>query len=445
METYQASAGALTEAPSRSEIEAVTIRQLVWRFLPILALSYIIAYIDRVNVSFAALTANQDLQLSATVYGWGAGIFFIGYFLFEYPSNRLMVRLGARIWITRIMVTWGLVSGAMAFVGGPIAFCVVRFLLGVAEAGLFPGLLLFMTYWFPRRYRARYLSLMLVGMPMSGLIGAPISSILLTLDGWMGLHGWQWLYLLEALPAVVVGFCMLFCLTDTPEKALWLAPDRKAWLLAELARDPQAAQSHDGGYFAMMANPRVIFYALIFFNITSASYGLGLWLPQIIKATGLSNMQTGFVTAIPYGFGLLAMIGWGYFSDSTGNRAWPTALSTFLAAAALVVSVLLQAPAWQLVAICVATMGIYGVKGPFLSMTTESFSGGATAGGIAMVTALGNLSGFLPPYLMGWIKDATGSFQWGLIMLASLSLIGGVQVLYANRFDRYWAARREHS
>jgi ACS family tartrate transporter-like MFS transporter len=445
MGSYQASATALAEAPARTEIEVVTIRQLVWRFLPILALSYIIAYIDRVNVSFAALTANQDLHLSATVYGWGAGIFFIGYFLFEYPSNRVMVRVGARLWITRIMVSWGLISGAMAFVGGPIAFCVVRFLLGVAEAGLFPGLLLFMTYWFPRRYRARYLGLMLVGMPMSGLIGAPISSILLTLDGYLGLHGWQWLYLLEALPAVLVGFCMLFCLTDTPEKADWLAPDRKAWLLAELARDPQAAQSHDGGYFAMMANPRVIFYALIFFNITSASYGLGLWLPQIIKATGLSNMQTGFVTAIPYGFGLVAMIGWGYFSDSTGNRAWPTALSTFLAAAALIVSVLLQAPAWQLVAICVATMGIYGVKGPFLSMTTESFSGGATAGGIAMVTALGNLSGFLPPYLMGWIKDATGSFQWGLIMLASLSLLGGVQVLYAPRFDRYWAARREHA
>jgi ACS family tartrate transporter-like MFS transporter len=442
MGTYQASAAALAEAPSRTEIETATIRQLVWRFLPILGLSYVIAYIDRVNVSFAALTANQDLQLSATVYGWGAGIFFIGYFLFEYPSNHIMARVGARLWITRIMVSWGLVSGAMAFVGGPISFCVVRFLLGVAEAGLFPGLLLFMTYWFPRRYRARYIGLMLVGMTMAGLIGAPISSILLTLDGRLGLHGWQWLYLIEALPAVVVGVCMLFCLTDTPEKADWLAPDRKAWLLAELAREPQAPQSHDGGYFAMMANPRVIFYALIFFNITSASYGLGLWLPQIIKATGLSNMQTGFVTAIPYGFGLLAMIGWGYFSDNTGSRAWPTALSTFLAAAALTVSVLLRAPAWQLVAICVATMGIYGVKGPFLSMTTESFSGGAAAGGIAMVSALGNLSGFLPPYLMGWIKDATGSFQWGLIMLASLSFLGGVQVLFAPRFDRFCAARQ---
>ena len=442
MGTYQVSASALAEAEPRSEIETATIRQLVWRFLPILALSYIIAYIDRVNVSFAALTANQDLHLSATVYGWGAGIFFIGYFLFEYPSNHIMARVGARLWITRIMVSWGLVSGMMAFVGGPIAFCVVRFLLGVAEAGLFPGLLLFMTYWFPRRYRARYLSLMLIGMPMSGLIGAPISSMLLTLDGYLGLRGWQWLYILEALPAIIVGVCMLFCLTDTPEKAAWLAPERKAWLLAELARDPRAAQSHDGGYFAMMANPRVIFYALIFFNITSASYGLGLWLPQIIKATGLSNMQTGFVTAIPYGFGVLAMIVWGAVSDATGARAWPTAASTFLAAAALIASIWVQAPLWQLVAICIATIGIYGVKGPFLSMTTETFSGGATAGGIAMVTALGNLSGFLPPYAVGWIKDTTGGFQWGLVMLAALSFIGGVQVLYAPRFDRYWAARQ---
>jgi MFS transporter, ACS family, tartrate transporter len=442
MGTQQATAGALAAVDARTEIEAATIRQLVLRFIPILALTYIISYIDRVNVSFAALTANHDLHLSATVYGWGAGIFFIGYFLFEYPSNRILMRVGARIWLTRIMVTWGLVSAAMALVGGPISFCVVRFLLGVAEAGLFPGLLLFMTYWFPRRYRARYISLMLIGMPVSGLIGAPLSSVLLTLDGVLGLHGWQWLYLLEAAPAVIVGICLLFCLTDKPEDATWLAPERREWLLAELAREPQAPHSHDTGFFAMMCNPRVVFYALIFFNITSASYGLGLWLPQIIKATGLTNMQTGFVTAIPYGFGLLAMVVWGRFSDRSGNRIWPTAVSTFLAAAALVVSVLLHAPMLQLAAICVATMGIYGVKGPFLSLTTESFSGGATAGGIAMVTALGNLSGFLPPYLMGWIKDATGHFEWGLIMLAGLSFIGGVQVLCTGRFERAWAARR---
>ena len=442
MGPHQATAGVLADAASPTDIETATIRQLVLRFIPILGLSYIIAYIDRVNVSFAALTANHDLHLSATVYGWGAGIFFIGYFLFEYPSNQILVRVGARLWLTRIKVTWGLVSGAMALVGGPISFCVLRFLLGVAEAGLFPGLLLFMTYWFPRRYRARYISLMLVGMAVAGLIGAPISSVLLTLNGFLGLRGWQWLYLLEAAPAVIVGFCLLFCLTDTPEKATWLAPERRAWLLAELAREPQASHSSDGGYFAMMRNPRVIFYALIFFNITSASYGLGLWLPQIIKATGLSNMQTGLVTAIPYAFGVASMIIWGRFSDRTGDRAWPTAVSTFLAAAALIASVLVHAPIWQLVAICVAAVGIYGVKGPFLSMTTESFSGGATAGGIAMVTALGNLSGFLPPYLMGWMKDATGTFVWSLVMLAVLSFLGGVQVLYAARFDRRWAARQ---
>ncbi len=436
----QATAGALA-ADSVSDIEAATIRQLVLRFIPILALSYIISYIDRVNVSFAALTANRDLHLSATVYGWGAGIFFIGYFLFEYPSNRILDRVGARLWLTRIMVSWGIISGAMALVQGPISFTMLRFLLGVAEAGLFPGLLLFMTYWFPRRYRARYIAIMLMGMPVSGLIGAPISGVLLMTDGFLGLHGWQWLYLVEAAPAVIVGFCLLFCLTDTPAKATWLAPERRAWLLAELAREPKSEHA-DTGYFRMMIDPRVIFYALVFFNITSASYGLGLWLPQIIKATGLSNMQTGLVTAIPYGFGLVAMIVWGHVSDRMRDRVWSTAISTFLASAALIVSVLLHQPLWQLAAICVATMGIYGVKGPFLSLTTESFSGPAAAGGIAMVTALGNLSGFLPPYLMGWIKDATGRFEWGLVMLAALSFLGGVQVLCTHAFERSRAARK---
>ena len=441
MGSSQANVGVREAAPSGSDIEAATMHQIVWRFIPILCLSYIIAYIDRVNVSFAALTANHDLHLSATTYGWGAGIFFIGYFLFEYPSNHIMVRLGARLWLTRIMVSWGVISGAMAFVGGSVGFCVVRFLLGVAEAGLFPGLLLFMTYWFPRRYRARYIGLMLVGMAVAGLIGSPISGLLLMMDGRLGLHGWQWLYLLEAAPAVVVGFCLLFFLSDTPQTAQWLAPDRRAWLLAELANEPPPTPGSDHGFLRMMCNRRVGFYALIFFNITSASYGLGLWLPQIIRNTGLSNIQTAFVTAIPYGFGVFAMIVWGRLSDRVGARAWPTAVSTFLAAAALIASVLVHGPMLQLAAICVAAMGIYGVKGPFLSMTTEVFSGTAAAGSIAMVTALGNLSGFLPPYLMGWMKDMTGSFVSGLVMLAVLSCAGGIQVLYAARFDRAWTAR----
>ena len=438
MGTQEATAGYLAVD---TDIETATVRQVVWRFVPLLALGYVISFLDRVNVGFAALTANHDLHLSATVYGWGAGIFFIGYFLFEYPSNRILTRIGARVWLARIMVTWGLVSGAMAFVVGPWSFCALRFLLGVAEAGFFPGLLLFMTYWLPRRYRARYIALMLIGMPVSSLIGAPISGLLLGMDGIGGLHGWQWLYIIEALPAVLLGVGLFFWLTDTPAQANWLADDRKRWLLGELAADPQAKHTHDGGFFAMMCDKRVLFYALVFFNITSASYGLALWLPQIIKATGLSNAQTGFVTAIPYGFGAAAMILWGRFSDRRGDRTWPTAVSTFLAAAALIASVILTVPAWQFVAICVATKGIYGVKGPFLSLTTESFSGGATAGGIAMVTAIGNLSGFLPPYLMGWIKDLTGDFRYGLIMLACLSLLGGVQVLLTNRFERALASK----
>ncbi len=424
-----------------TDVEQATIRRIAWRFMPVLALSYLLSFLDRVNVSFAALTANRDLHLSASAYGWGAGIFFVGYFLFEFPSNILMARVGARLWLPRIMVSWGVVSGLMALTVGPWSFYLVRFLLGVAEAGLFPGLLLFMTYWFPRRYRARYIGLMLVGMPASSLIGAPISGLLLGLDGLLGLHGWQWMYLLEALPTVLLGLFLYFLLTDRPAEATWLSSEQRAWLAEELAREEPPSHGGGLGFFAMMRNVRVLFYALVFFNVTSASYGLGLWLPQIVKNFGLTNTQTGFVAALPYLTGTLAILAWGRIADLWSSRLWAAALPAFLAAVALVVSMTMHSPMLEMLALCVATLGIYGIKGPFLSLITESFGSSSSAGGIAMVSALGNLSGFLPPYIVGWIKDATGHFTWGLLFLAVLSVLGGLQLLFAGAFERRMSSR----
>ncbi|MGI4944896.1 MAG: MFS transporter [Janthinobacterium lividum] len=427
-----------TPAASRAGIEAATMRLVSRRFMPLLLAAYISSYLDRVNIGFAALTANHDLGLSPKSYGWGAGLFFVGYFLFEFPSNLILERVGARRWIARIMLTLGLVSAAMAFVTGPWSFFAARFLLGVAEAGFFPGVILFLTYWFPRRYRARFIGLFMLGIPVSSLIGAPISGMLLGLDGLWGLRGWQWLYVLEALPSLVLAGLSWRLLTDRPAKAAWLDGEQRAWLQDTLAGEMAGAPPHARlGYFGSMLNGRVLFYAAIFFNLTAPSYGLSLWLPQIVKNFGLSDIQTGFVSAIPFAFGSVAMILWGRHSDRHRERVWHTSVCGFVAAAGLAACVLTTSPVLQMVAIAAASIGIFGIKGPFLAMMSEAFSGPGAAGGIAMATALGNLSGFLPPYIVGWIRAETGSFPLGLLFLATLSAVGAVHVLGSSRFERW--------
>jgi ACS family tartrate transporter-like MFS transporter len=427
---------ALSAPADAAAMEAATMRRIGWRFMPLLLLAYIVSYLDRVNVGFAALTANRDLGLTPTLYGWGAGVFFVGYFLCEFPSNRILERVGARLWIARIMLSWGLVSAATAFVVGPRSFFAARFLLGAAEAGFFPGVILFLTYWFPRRHRARYIGLFMLGIPVASLIGAPVSGALLGLDGWLGLKGWQWLYLLEGAPALLLGLLVLRVLADRPAQAPWLDTPARAWLEATLAAEAAAAAQPRLGFLAALIDRRILFYAAVFFNITAASYGLSLWLPQIVKAFGLSNLTTGFVSAIPFAFGTAAMLIWARHSDRSGERVRHTALCGFVSAAGLAACLLSTAPWFRMTAISVAALGIFGVKGPFLALTTEAFAGGGAAGGIAMVSALGNLSGFVPPYVVGWIRAATGSFAPGLAFLALLGLLGGAQVLLSPWFER---------
>jgi ACS family tartrate transporter-like MFS transporter len=433
----------MTSIKAVDTLESSTIRRITWRFIPLLALGYIVSMIDRVNVGFAAITANRDLHLSPSVYGLGAGIAFIGYILFGFPSNQILARVGARFWLACIMIIWGTISACTAFVVGPVSFFVVRFLLGVAEAGYFPGILLFMSLWLPRKYRARYLALLLIGMPLSALIGAPMSALLLHREGLLGLHGWQWLYIVEAFPAVLLGIAVRFVLTDNPSDAHWLTREQREWLIKELNAEPAAAHHGDITFFGTLFDRRILFYSLIFFNVTAASFGLVFWLPQIIHASGLSPEQSNDLTAIPYVFGIIGMVAWARFSDWTGDRIWAVALASALAGLGLTLSVMAHALVLQLCAICAATTGIYALKGPNMALVTESFAGRAAPGAIAIVSALGGLSGFVLPAIVGWIRQTSGSFTGGLLFLALLSFLGAAQTLLTPWFEMYEKRREE--
>jgi D-galactonate transporter len=415
--------------PAKSEIETSTIRTISWRLIPFLVLAYFFSYLDRVNLGFAALTMNADLKFSSLVYAWGAGIFFIGYFIFEVPSNLALERFGASRWIARIMVTWGIISALMATVSGEMSFYILRFLLGVAEAGFFPGIILYLTYWYPAEYRARFLAAFAIAVPVSTVIGAPISGLLLGLDGMMGLKGWQWLFILEGIPSILLGIVTWFYLTDRPEKADWLTAEQKAWLKAKLDSEiatKQAAQHLTLGQ--ALSSPKVITLSLIYFGFVGALYGMQFWLPQIVKAFGLTNAQTGFVTAIPYLFGTIAMILWARHSDATRERVAHVGGPLLLTAAALAASSYISDPTITMIVLTFAAIGVFGTFAVFWTLPTAWLSGTAAAGGIALINSIGNLAGFGGPYLIGWVKDTTGSTSNGLLVLSLLPLVAGLLV-----------------
>src|SRR5882724_7598414 len=420
-----------TAAPgvAKSEIETSTIRAISWRLIPFLVLAYFFAYLDRVNLGFAALTMNAELKFSPTIFSWGAGIFFIGYFLFEVPSNLALEKFGASTWIARIMVTWGIISAAMAMVSGELSFYVLRFLLGVAEAGFFPGIILYLTYWYPAEYRGRFLAAFAIAVPVSTVIGAPISGLLLGLDGVMGLKGWQWLFIIEGIPSVLLGIVTWFYLTDRPEHANWLTSEQKAWLAAKLNAEIAAKQAAKHLTLGeALASSKVIMLSLIYFCFVAALYGMQFWLPQIVKAFGLTNAQTGFVTAIPYLFGTIAMILWARHSDATRERVAHVGAPLLLTAVALAVSSYLTDPTMTMVVLTVAAIGIFCTFGVFWTLPTAWLSGTAAAGAIALINSIGNLAGFGGPFLIGWIKEATGSTSTGLLVLSLLPLIGALLV-----------------
>jgi len=411
-------------------LERATLAKVTRRLVPFLILCYFVAYLDRVNVSFAALTMNKDLGLSATAYGFGSGIFFLAYFVFEVPSNLMLERFGARRWIARIMFSWGLLSGAMAFIGGETGFYAVRVLLGIAEAGFFPGIIFFLTLWYPSLYRARIVGLFMAAIPLSTVIGAPLSTQLLGLDGVLGFKGWQWMFLLEAAPALVLSVVVLFYLTDRPEDAQWLSADERRWLTERLAaerrrRDAAGQRSVVEALFM----PRVLALAVVYFGCVATNYGLSFFLPQIVKAFGLSNAQTGLVSALPYVVGTVSIVAWGRHSDARHERRLHAALPIFIAACGLTAAALTEDPLLKMICFCVAGFGIFACLGVFWALPTAFLSGAACASGIAVINSIGNLAGFAGPYVMGWVKDQTGSFTYGLLGLAGVAMIAVAVVL----------------
>jgi ACS family tartrate transporter-like MFS transporter len=413
----------------KSELETSTIRAISMRLIPFLVMAYFFAYLDRVNLGIAALTMNAELKFSPAVFGWGAGIFFIGYFIFEVPSNLALEKFGASRWIARIMVTWGIISALMAIVSGEWSFYILRFLLGVAEAGFFPGIILYLTYWFPAEYRARFLGAFAVAVPVSTVIGAPVSGLLLGLDGAMGLKGWQWLFVIEGIPSVLLGIVTWFYLTDRPEKADWLNVEQKVWLASKLQAENAAKQA--GEHLSLgraLSSGKVMTLSLIYFGYVGAVYGMQFWLPQIVKAFGLTNAQTGFVTAIPYLFGAIAMILWARHSDATRERVAHVGGPLLLTALALGVSSFTTDPTTTMIVLTVAAIGMFCTFAVFWTLPTAWLSGTGAAGAIALINSIGNLAGFGGPYLFGWVKEATGNTSTGLLVLSLLPLAAGLLV-----------------
>jgi len=406
-------------------VEKSAMRKIYWRLLPFAVLSYFLAYIDRINVSFAGLTMRDDLAMSAAAFGFALGTFYWGYSVFELPSNLIMEKVGARLWIARIMITWGILAVITATVTGSTSFGVVRFLLGVAEAGFFPGLILYFTYWFPSYHHARIVSGFLIGLPIAVALGAPISTALLGLDGLFGLRGWQIMFIAEGAPTILVGIATLFVLTNKPEQARFLSEAEKTWLSTTL-RAERRAKEQVRAFTVMQAlfNPKVLLLSLNYLGIVTASLGMLFFIPQIIKSLGdFSNMAVGWLTMIPYICGGISMVTWGHFSDRMNERRWNLLGACAVSTAGLIIAGMTMGTWWALVGMSIAAIGFYGSKGPFWSMPPMFLTGMAAAGAIAWINSIGNLGGFFGSWYVGFMKDLTGSYAGGLYGLALFGLV----------------------
>jgi ACS family tartrate transporter-like MFS transporter len=418
-------------------IERSAMRKIYLRLLPFAILSYLLAYVDRINASFAALTMRGDLKLSATDYGFAVGTFYWGYFLFEVPSNVVLEKVGARLWIARIMITWGIFAGLTAAVAdfanwtglsNTMSFTIIRFLLGSAEAGFFPGIVLYFTYWFPTYHHARIVSGFLVGLPIAVAAGAPLSTALLGLDGLWGLRGWQIMYIAEGVPTVLIGLVTLLVLTDKPAQAKFLTDAEKAWLTAKLASERAAKEAvRKFSFLEGLYNPKILLLSLNYFGIVVASLGILFFMPQMIKAIGVTdNMTVGWLTMIPYIFGGLGLVGWGYVSDRMGERRWNLLGACVVSTIGLIIAALTIGSWWAIVGLSIAAFGFYGSKGPFWSMPPMFMTGTAAAASIAWINSIGNLGGFFGPGYVGVIKDWTDSYSGGIYGLAFLCVLSAV-------------------
>ena len=410
----------------QSELERRTVGKVLWRIIPAIFTLYVISYIDRANIGYAALQMNQELALTSSAFGFAAGVFFIGYFLFEVPSNLALARFGARVWIARILITWGVVAAASAFVHNAPQLYVARFLLGVAEAGFFPGIIIYLTYWFRAQNQAASVALFTAAIPVSYLIGAPLSTWIMDNATGLGLSGWRWMLLLEGVPAILGGVWCYFFLTDRPEQAKWLTAEEKTWLSGELTRDRlERPHVKTLGTWRAISDPKVLVLSLIYFVYQVGSLGVGYWMPQIIASLSghTTNFEVGLIAIVPYALATVAMILWSVHSDRTRERQFHSALPLLLAAATLAATGLTRSPIPSLLLISVALAGLYSFKSPFWSLPGLFLGRSTAAVSIAAINSIGNLGGFAGPYLVGLIKSGTGDPLSGLLLLSALLFV----------------------
>lgn len=416
-------------AAAISDVGASTVRKIRNHIVPFVIVLYIVSFLDRVNTGYAALEMNKALGLTAAAFGLASGIFFVGYFLFEVPSNMMMHRIGARVWIMRILVTWGIVAALTAVAQNATELYILRFLLGVAEAGFFPGIILYLTFWFRERDQGKAVSLFMTALALSGIIGGPVSTLILAHVHWANLAGWRWLYILEGIPAIILGFLTLIVLPNRPNDAKWLSAEEKAWINGQLEAEREAKRrAHAMSMWQVMANGRVWMLTLIYFCLVTGLYGIGFWLPQIVKGLSHSYSVTtiGWITVIPYVVGGLAMIWVGRSSDRSGERRWHAAIMQLIGAAALVLLGLTHNAVWSIVLLSITTLGIYGFFGPFWALPSLFLAEATAAVGIAFINAIGNLGGFFGPYIIGAVSSATGALTSGLYTLAGFLVVGAI-------------------
>ncbi|MFC0430492.1 MFS transporter [Kutzneria buriramensis] len=408
-----------------SEVGERALARATWRLVPLMAVCYFFAYLDRTNLAVAALTMNRQLGLSATAYGFGAGLLFVGYVLLDAPSNLVLHRVGARVWMARIMVVWGIVAAACAAIQGEVSFYVLRFLLGVAEAGFFPGMILYLSYWFPAARRATVTGLFMIAVPLSTAIGAPLGGLLLGLDGTFGLAGWRWLFLVEGLPSIVLGALLLWLLPDRPADARWLSADERAWITDTVAAEEAAVPAMP--VRRAVLHPRVIALGLVYFAIAFGLYGLGFWMPTILK-TSLAikdNLTVTLLTAVPYAIGAIAMVWWGRRCDRIGRPVPHTLVPMAAGGVLLAVTAFLTTAPWLgYLGLCACAIGVMAAFPCFWTLPSAFLSGAAVAAGIGVINSIGNLSGFLGPYWVGWMTDLFGSATWGLVTIGLVMVAG---------------------
>jgi MFS transporter, ACS family, tartrate transporter len=399
---------------------------MMLRLMPFLFVLYIVAYLDRINVGFAILQMRGQFQISDADYGRAAGMFFAGYFFFQVPSNLILEKVGARRWISALMVAWGIISCLMVLIRGPVTFSVMRFLLGAAEAGFFPGIILYMKNWFPAKARARAVAWFMTANPIAGIVGSPISGALLNLHG-SGMSGWQWMFVIEGVPAIILGVVVLFTLADTPQEARWLGDDEKECLLSEFAREKDSESGvPQQSFWKILLSPQLWLLSLVYFAVPTTMYGVTLWLPSVIRAlAGLSYLWTGVVAVIPFAITAGAMVLVGMHSDRTGERRWHTAVPAFIAAAGLVIAAYGRTPVVVVAGIGLGMAFAESMVGPFWAMATSSMAGVSAATGIAVINSLGNLGGYFGPDIIGFFRTANGSFRGGLLAIGATCVVSG--------------------